>query len=152
MDSSSKIFWLSLRLIQLLVAILILGLSAYGMPLSHISHQHPISSTTHNNSLTTHSQHLLPPIPAHPLRVNNPPQLPPPQRTPHAPCPNLPHRPPRLPSYFEMERQRHSGLRGRSDGASVGCRLDCGRGAGHGADVHWGGLCGSAGGCCAGGF
>jgi hypothetical protein len=30
--SASKIFWFSLRVIQLLVSVLILGLGAYGMP------------------------------------------------------------------------------------------------------------------------
>jgi hypothetical protein len=157
MDSTSKIFWLSLRLIQLVVAMLILGLSAYGTLLSDTLH--PMSSTTptsshspNNSSLTTYSQHLLPLIPIHPLRTNNSPQLPPTKRLPHAPRPDLPHRRPRLPPYFEMERQNNGSMRGRPDGASVGCGLDCGRGAGYGADVYWGSLCGGAGRCCAGGF
>jgi hypothetical protein len=115
--------------------------------------RHTPPDVIHNNSsLTTHSQHLLPPIPIHPLRTNNSPQLPPTKRLPHAPRPDLPHRRPRLPPYFEMERQKNGSMRGRSDGAPMGRGLDCGRSAGYRADVYWQGLCGGAGGCCAWGF
>lgn len=85
MDSSSKIFWISLRMIQLAITILILGLSAYGTP---------FLGSIINNPLTSHSQQVLPRIRVHPIRIETS-QLPPPQLPHHALRANLHPRHPR---------------------------------------------------------